>query len=434
MKNTVYYAMVGMSLVLCGPAGGVEWTFEESLEGWVNTGHSVTNYRHEDGKIQWEYTSETPCDPYFVKSDVSIDADTHVYIIIEADIQAQTGSDLQFSQFFFDNGSGFYGGNPPREFAVAFDLPSNVGMVKTVTNAADTNTDWHSTVTSVRIDPGNSSANLAGFPGAIDRIAVVTAATFARDPYVWDFESGHQGWNEPDPNGSNTAAVVAGELVVTYGAPVPEPFDPKVGHTLPLLFDAATLRYLRMDIRMAHSNSDPVGVKVYFTKSDGSVGSNFTTITPNVATKTYIIDMGQSIEETGPDGTWSGTGDITELRVDPGDAEGTFGPYDAATFASSQTEIDLMALTDGTGDIDQDGLSDADETVYGTEPNNPDTDGDGVSDGVEVQWNSDPLNPNEYVSVPATNSSGTTLLVLVLGLFSILVLRVNPRHEKLTKE
>ncbi len=434
MKNTLSCAMVGLSLVWCGMAGGVEWTFEESLEGWVNAGHSVTNYRHEDGKIQWEYTSETPCDPYFVKSDVSIDADTHVYIIVEADIQAQPGSDFQPSQFFFDNGSGFYGGDPPRQFAVAFDLPSNVGMVKTVTNAADANTDWHSTVTSVRIDPGNNSADLAGFPGAIDRIAVVTAATFARDPYVWDFESGHQGWNEPDPNGSNTAAVAAGELVVTYGDPAPEPFDPKVSHTLPLLFDADTLRYLRLDIRMVHSNSDPVGVKVYFTKSDGSAGSNLITITPNVATRTYILDMGQSIEVTGPDGTWSGIGDVTELRVDPGDVEGTFGPYDAAAFASSQTEVDLMALTDGAGDIDQDGLSDADEVFYGTDPANPDTDGDGVSDGTEVQWNSDPLNPDEYAIVPAADLLATALLVLVLGLFAILVLRMNPLDEKRTKE
>ncbi len=36
-------------------------------------------------------------------------------------------------------------------------------------------------------------------------------------------------------------------------------------------------------------------------------------------------------------------------------------------------------------DTDSDGLSDADEAVWGTDPRNPDTDGDGYSDGMEVR-------------------------------------------------
>ncbi len=43
-------------------------------------------------------------------------------------------------------------------------------------------------------------------------------------------------------------------------------------------------------------------------------------------------------------------------------------------------------------DTDHDGLSNALEAVYGTDPNNPDTDGDGLSDLVEVKfWGTDPL-------------------------------------------
>lgn len=45
-------------------------------------------------------------------------------------------------------------------------------------------------------------------------------------------------------------------------------------------------------------------------------------------------------------------------------------------------------------DRDGDGLSDAEEYLYGTDPNNPDTDGDGYSDGVEVAAGYDPLKPS----------------------------------------
>lgn len=44
-------------------------------------------------------------------------------------------------------------------------------------------------------------------------------------------------------------------------------------------------------------------------------------------------------------------------------------------------------------DSDQDGLSNAEEALYHTDPNNPDTDGDGYSDGVEVASGYDPTIP-----------------------------------------
>lgn len=44
-------------------------------------------------------------------------------------------------------------------------------------------------------------------------------------------------------------------------------------------------------------------------------------------------------------------------------------------------------------DADQDGLTDEEESVYGTDPNNSDTDGDGYSDGTEVSSGYDPLKP-----------------------------------------
>jgi len=44
-------------------------------------------------------------------------------------------------------------------------------------------------------------------------------------------------------------------------------------------------------------------------------------------------------------------------------------------------------------DTDQDGLTNDEETLYGTNPQNPDTDGDGYSDGAEVRSGYDPLKP-----------------------------------------
>ena len=93
---------------------------------------------------------------------------------------------------------------------------------------------------------------------------------------------------------------------------------------------------------------------------------------------------------------------------------------DGAAFAPCDPDVALTGLTDGVhtfrvratdaagntdptpavhvwevrADSDGDGLIDADEPTYGTDPNNPDSDGDGVSDGAEVAAGTDPLNPD----------------------------------------
>jgi hypothetical protein len=86
--------------------------------------------------------------------------------------------------------------------------------------------------------------------------------------------------------------------------------------------------------------------------------------------------------------------------------EGLYGtnPNNADTdgdFLSDGEEIasgtnPFMPPGSGTGsaDHDGDGLTNNEEAVLGTDPLNPDTDGDGVSDGDEVDGGTDPLDPS----------------------------------------
>lgn len=58
-------------------------------------------------------------------------------------------------------------------------------------------------------------------------------------------------------------------------------------------------------------------------------------------------------------------------------------------------------------DSDQDGLSDQEEKLYGTNPQSADTDGDGYSDGAEIKSGYDPLKPapGDRIIVPASPAS-----------------------------
>ena len=72
-------------------------------------------------------------------------------------------------------------------------------------------------------------------------------------------------------------------------------------------------------------------------------------------------------------------------------------------------------------DSDNDGLSDQDEAIYGTDPLNPDTDGDGYLDGEEVKAGTDPLDPNSYPGAGAGKKKSKTLPItlLIFGVLSL---------------
>ncbi len=56
--------------------------------------------------------------------------------------------------------------------------------------------------------------------------------------------------------------------------------------------------------------------------------------------------------------------------------------------------------SDGTGDSDNDGLSDLEEFLHRTNPNNTDSDGDGILDGTETKYGKDPATSNSYQRLP----------------------------------
>ena len=64
-----------------------------------------------------------------------------------------------------------------------------------------------------------------------------------------------------------------------------------------------------------------------------------------------------------------------------------------------------------TIDTDGDGLTDAEETALGTDPNVADTDGDGFSDGQEVAAKTDPLSQSSLLSAVGVSSPDGTRTV-----------------------
>ena len=95
-----------------------------------------------------------------------------------------------------------------------------------------------------------------------------------------------------------------------------------------------------------------------------------------------------------------------------GEVSCTGGPDVSVTSGACSETVDLAPSTcTASTDSDGDGLSDCDETTYGTNPHNPDTDGDGWSDGAEVAAGTNPLDPTSHPIGPPPPTQSVTISV-----------------------
>jgi hypothetical protein len=143
-----------------------------------------------------------------------------------------------------------------------------------------------------------------------------------------------------------------------------------------------------------------------------------------LAEETTATISGGSITLSGGNGMYLAGGATATLGLDSGGplvlshnrAAGMFVEADGSSAQINSGRIRFDAngggamvgpVTDVIVDPDGDGLDDADETVRGTDPRQPDTDGDGLRDGFEVQYGLDPLDPHDALADPDGDGRAT---------------------------
>jgi hypothetical protein len=99
--------------------------------------------------------------------------------------------------------------------------------------------------------------------------------------------------------------------------------------------------------------------------------------TPNVS---YSVPSGAEMD-----------GDVVIGEEEPEDSEVTEPEPEFSEEELQMMEENIQAAEEQLADPDEDGLTNAQEAEYGTDPNNPDTDGDTYLDGAEVEAGYNPL-------------------------------------------
>ncbi|MEA1784603.1 gliding motility-associated C-terminal domain-containing protein [Arenibacter sp. GZD96] len=124
-----------------------------------------------------------------------------------------------------------------------------------------------------------------------------------------------------------------------------------------------------------------------------SLSGNGGPTTINLDNRLSDADAGVWTITTDPSGTLTiAAGNIVDFTGRPdGNYVFTYTTTGAIAPCTNTAVTLTISVTDCIVDSDGDGLTDGEEAVLGTDPNNPDTDGDGISDGDEVLNGTNPL-------------------------------------------
>ena len=111
-----------------------------------------------------------------------------------------------------------------------------------------------------------------------------------------------------------------------------------------------------------------------------------TTVVPIVSVQSGLLAVGQTCAGDLPEPTVTGPTGTTPTAPTPN--------LDSDNDGLSDSDEAVLGTDPLDPDSDGDGVSDGDEVVLGTDPLDPDSDGDGLSDGDEAVLGTDPLDPD----------------------------------------
>ncbi len=95
----------------------------------------------------------------------------------------------------------------------------------------------------------------------------------------------------------------------------------------------------------------------------------------------------------------------TDPTLEDSDADGLPDAWEVGNGLDPLDDGSADVLNGPAGDVDEDGLTNAEELENGTRPQLEDTDSDGVSDGAEIQNGTDPLDETSLVRIEANPES-----------------------------
>ena len=230
--------------------------------------------------------------------------------------------------------------------------------------------------------------------------------------------------SRPIANASNDQAIIVGELVVLSGSNSGDPdsdaliydwsIQTKPSNSAATLTNPATVQpSFTADVAGTYVIQLNVNDGVLHSEPDTVVASTVNTRPvaipdgPRLVAINSVVTLngGNSIDEDSDILTyeWSflkkplgSSGEISDVAlVNPSIVPDIVGEYIIQLIVHDgelSSVPTILVITVPEDDQDSDGLSDANELVIGTNPNNPDSDGDGLNDGDEVnQFNTDPL-------------------------------------------